>query len=95
MAPGGAPGSTGWRAAAWCPPSAARAGLDALLSGFGVLLYLLSLAVSYLIAAFEHSRAAERRGLQVQVLAREAELRTLRAQIDPHFCSTACTRSAR
>ncbi len=36
-------------------------------------------------AAFEHARDAERRALQVQVLAREAELRTLRAQIDPHF----------
>ena len=29
--------------------------------------------------------AAERRALEVQVLAREAELRSLRAQIDPHF----------
>ena len=50
-----------------------------------MLLYLLSIAVSYLLAAFEASQEAERRGLQVQVLAREAELRSLRAQIDPHF----------
>ena len=56
-----------------------------LIFGFGVLLYLLSLAVSYVIAAFEASRDAERRGLRGQVLAREAELRSLRAQIDPHF----------
>jgi LytS/YehU family sensor histidine kinase len=41
--------------------------------------------VSYLAAAFEASRDAERRGLQLQVQAREAELRALRAQIDPHF----------
>lgn len=59
--------------------------IDWLLFGFGVLLYLLSIAVSYLVAASEASQEAERRGLQVQVLAREAELRSLRAQIDPHF----------
>jgi len=63
----------------------AFAGVSALLFGFGLLLYLLSLAVSYLLASFEQSRETERRGLQVQVLAREAELRSLRAQIDPHF----------
>ena len=56
-----------------------------LIFGFGVLLYLLSLALSYLLAAFEISRQAERRGLEAQVHAREAELRSLRAQIDPHF----------
>jgi sensor histidine kinase YesM len=56
-----------------------------LIFGFGVLLYLLSLAISYLAAAFELSRQAERRGLEAQVHAREAELRSLRAQIDPHF----------
>jgi hypothetical protein len=59
--------------------------LRVLIFGFGVLIYLLSLAVSYLIAAFEDSQEAERRTLQLQVLAREAELRSLRAQIDPHF----------
>ena len=59
--------------------------LRPLIFGFGVLLYLLSLALSYLLAAFELSREAERRGLEAQVHAREAELRTLRAQIDPHF----------
>jgi LytS/YehU family sensor histidine kinase len=50
-----------------------------------VLLYLLSLAISYVVVAFEASRQAERRGLEAQVHAREAELRSLRAQIDPHF----------
>ncbi len=53
--------------------------------GFGFLLYLLAMAVSYLAAAFAVSQDAERRGLELQVLAREAELRALRAQIDPHF----------
>ena len=34
---------------------------------------------------FEESRATDRRTLEVQVLAREAELRSLRSQLDPHF----------
>ena len=67
------------------PAFGATTGLYVLFAAFGVLLYLLALAISYLIAVVEHTRAAERQALQVQVLAREAELRMLRAQIDPHF----------
>ena len=55
------------------------------LFGFGFFLYLLAMAGSYLAAAFAFSQEAEKRGLELQVLAREAELRALRAQIDPHF----------
>jgi LytS/YehU family sensor histidine kinase len=51
----------------------------------GVLLFLLAVAVHYLLLLLEESRAAEKRALELQVLAREAELRALRAQIDPHF----------
>ena len=71
----------------WAAPDAARRSpaIQSLLFGFGVLLYLLSLAVSYLLVVYEASQDAQRRGLQGQVLAREAELRSLRAQIDPHF----------
>src|SRR5262245_46765670 len=47
--------------------------------GFGLLLYLLAVAMSYLVTAFETSQEAERRGLGLQVLAREAELRALRS----------------
>jgi LytS/YehU family sensor histidine kinase len=65
-------------------PGSFRTGAPTLF-GFGFLLYLLSMAVSYLAAAFAASREAEHRGLELQVLAREAELRALRAQIDPHF----------
>jgi two-component system sensor histidine kinase AlgZ len=65
-------------------PGSFRTGAPTLF-GFGFLLYLLAMAVSYLAAAFALSRDAERRGLELQVLAREAELRALRAQIDPHF----------
>jgi hypothetical protein len=65
-------------------PGSFRTGAPTLF-GFGFLLYLLAMAVSYLAAAFAASRDAERRGLELQVLAREAELRALRAQLDPHF----------
>ena len=61
------------------------AALQSMLFGVGVLLYLLALAVSYVLVVYEASQEAQRRGLQGQVLAREAELRLLRAQIDPHF----------
>jgi hypothetical protein len=71
--------------AAWSDVPAAFRAAAPTLFGFGFLLYLLAMAVSYLAAAFAVSRDAERRGLELQVLAREAELRALRAQIDPHF----------
>jgi hypothetical protein len=56
-----------------------------LLFAVGVLLYLLAGAVHYALLAADASRRAERRALELQVHAREAELRALRAQIDPHF----------
>ena len=62
-----------------------RGDIASLLFGFGEFVYLLSLAVSYIVSAAEHARQAERRAFQGQVLSRDAELRTLRAQIDPHF----------
>ncbi len=80
----------GWLAAVggvrgW-PGTAASFRLAApTLFGFGFFLYLLAMAGSYLAAAFAISQEAEKRGLELQVLAREAELRALRAQIDPHF----------
>ena len=61
--------------------SAAHASLFAL----GFLLYLLALAVSYGLLVFEAAQETQRRVLEGQVLAREAELRSLRAQLDPHF----------
>src|SRR5262249_34892159 len=39
----------------------------------------------YMLAAFDRSVQAERRALELRVLAREAELRSLRGQLDPHF----------
>jgi two-component system, LytTR family, sensor histidine kinase AlgZ len=51
----------------------------------GVVLFLLAVAFNYLLITFEVSQRAESRALELQVLAREAELKALRAQIDPHF----------
>jgi len=51
----------------------------------GLLLYLLSVAIHYLFAASEASRAAERRALEAEVAARDAELQALKAQLNPHF----------
>src|SRR5437867_3187607 len=56
-----------------------------LLFVAGFVLYAESIAVHYSLLAFETARAAERRVLESQVTAREAELRALRAQLNPHF----------
>jgi len=50
-----------------------------------ILIFLLVTATHYIIIAFEQSRESERQTLELQVLAQDAELRALRAQIDPHF----------
>ncbi len=65
-----------------------RAGLlrdAALLFVVGIPLYLLSAVLHYFYLAFEASREAERRALESLVVARDAELRALRAQLHPHF----------
>jgi LytS/YehU family sensor histidine kinase len=51
----------------------------------GVVLYAQSIVAHYLALAFESARAAERRLLESQLSAREAELKALRAQLNPHF----------
>ncbi len=51
----------------------------------GVLLYLLSVALHYVLVSFEAAREGERREAELQILAREAELALLKAQIQPHF----------
>jgi two-component system, LytTR family, sensor histidine kinase AlgZ len=56
-----------------------------LLFGTGVLLYLLAVGFHYVLLAVEASREAEARVMQASVLAREAELRALKAQVNPHF----------
>ena len=59
--------------------------LRASLFGLGVILYGLSSIAHYLVIEFQCARAAERRELESQLAAQEAELRMLRTQIDPHF----------
>jgi hypothetical protein len=56
-----------------------------LLLVIGALLFLLATAGHYLLMAFQASREAERRAIELDLLAREAELKALRSQIDPHF----------
>lgn len=61
------------------------AGQQALLFGMGVLLYLLSAAINYAAAAVQQSHRSERAAVESLALAREAELRALKMQINPHF----------
>jgi len=56
-----------------------------VILGVGVLLFLLAVVVHYLLLAFESSREVERQALELKALAREAELRALKMQIQPHF----------
>jgi two-component system, LytTR family, sensor histidine kinase AlgZ len=51
----------------------------------GALLFWLASILHYLLIAFEASQQAERRAIESSLLTRDAELRALRAQIDPHF----------
>jgi hypothetical protein len=56
-----------------------------LLFATGVLLYLLAVGFHYVLLALEASREAEARMMQASVFARDAELRALKAQVNPHF----------
>jgi len=56
-----------------------------VLLGSGILFYLLSVDLYYVMMAVEASREAEARALQAGILAREAELKALKAQVNPHF----------
>ena len=56
-----------------------------LLFGMGVLLYLLSAGMHYALASVEESKEALNREMQALVAARDAELKALKAQINPHF----------
>jgi two-component system, LytTR family, sensor histidine kinase AlgZ len=56
-----------------------------LLSAVGILLYLMSVTFHYVLLAEQASREAQARALEARVLARDAELKALRAQVNPHF----------
>jgi two-component system sensor histidine kinase AlgZ len=56
-----------------------------LLLGLGMLFYLLSVNFYYVLLAEQASQEAEARVMQASILAREAELKALKAQVNPHF----------
>ncbi|HTB89833.1 MAG TPA: histidine kinase [Steroidobacteraceae bacterium] len=56
-----------------------------LLFAVGALLFWLATAFHYVLIASSASQLTERRLLEAGLLAREAELKALRAQLDPHF----------
>ena len=56
-----------------------------LIFGCGVLLYALWVPSFYVILTLEASSQAEQRVIEARVLARDSELRALKAQINPHF----------
>ena len=64
----------------WATVLAAPLSIDRIAALFvtGALLYLLSVAFHYLLAGLE-------RELEIRMLARDAELKALKAQLDPHF----------
>ncbi|HVS32187.1 MAG TPA: histidine kinase [Thermoanaerobaculia bacterium] len=51
----------------------------------GVALYALTVTMHYLLLELDTSRQAEEAVLRYRVLAREAELKAFKAQVDPHF----------
>jgi sensor histidine kinase YesM len=55
------------------------------LFAVSIMLFLLVLSVHYVAFAIEAFKTAERQQLELQVLTRDAELRALRAQVNPHF----------
>jgi hypothetical protein len=57
----------------------------AVMGVAALLIYPVSIVIHYLMLAYERAREAERNALESQVAAREAEVRALRAQLNPHF----------
>lgn len=62
-----------------------HAGLYKTIFGIGLLLYFLCAAMQYVLIAMQKSHEAEQRESEARLLARDAELRALKAQINPHF----------
>ena len=56
-----------------------------VLWSLGIVLYLASAAFYYLLIALQRAQKAEAEHLQLRMLAQEAELKALRAQLNPHF----------
>ena len=56
-----------------------------ILFGGGVLLYLLAVALYYVLLSNQAASEAEKREVEARVLARESELKALKTQVNPHF----------
>jgi two-component system, LytTR family, sensor histidine kinase AlgZ len=56
-----------------------------VLAAFGLFAHVLAVLIHYLVLALDASRRAERRVLEARLAARDAELKSLRAQLSPHF----------
>jgi two-component system sensor histidine kinase AlgZ len=56
-----------------------------LLFGSGVFLYLLAVTIHYVYFTWDAAQEEGRRAKEAQILARDAELKALKAQINPHF----------
>lgn len=51
----------------------------------GIIFYALTLAIHYLLISLEDRNQAEKRSQDAAIKARDAELKALRAQLNPHF----------
>jgi two-component system, LytTR family, sensor histidine kinase AlgZ len=69
----------------WSGAAAVITSDTALVFGVGAIIYLGTVMGHYLVMEVEASREAEAAALRYQVLAREAELKAFKAQVDPHF----------
>ncbi len=73
----------------WSPalaPYGERSLLNLLVAGTtGCILYILTVALHYLLITLDQRQEADRTEQELRVLAREAELKALRAQLNPHF----------
>ncbi|NMB76638.1 MAG: histidine kinase [Myxococcales bacterium] len=86
-----------WTAVAWLldegwnTPARDWLGVGLVWFGSGVLLYLVSVGFHYLLLSLEETRLAEQAAHRSALLQRDAEVRALRAQLNPHFLFNSLT----
>jgi two-component system, LytTR family, sensor histidine kinase AlgZ len=56
-----------------------------LIWAMGTFLYLLSTALFYILLSSQETQEAEKSAVEARALARESELKALKAQVNPHF----------
>jgi hypothetical protein len=75
-----------WLMSPWAPsPRVIFNGMTTPAASLALLLFVLMTAMQHALAAGDERQAAVERALEAEIATREAELRTLRAQVDPHF----------